>query len=151
MFAQLADLFARSPCTTSTRLSFVHDSCLPVRLFLFRFFHDDALIFVAHPFALVRLRWAIATNFSCDLANHLFVGTLNDDLGRRWTLDRDPFGQLVHDVMRKAQLQTYGLTLCLSTETHPNEVEFTVKAGAHPDDHIVDQGTHGPGHGACVT
>src|SRR5699024_8258286 len=133
------------------RLSFVHDSSLPVRLFLLRVFHDYALIFVAHPFALIRLRWAITTNFSCNLSNDLLVGPLDDDLGRGRTLDSNPLGELIHDVVRKAQLQTQGLTLSLCPETHPNEVELAVKARAHADDHIVDQRTHGSGHGTCMT
>src|SRR5690606_37128349 len=128
MNAQLGDLPAGRNRTTQTGNFFVHDSSLRAPLFLLGLFDDDAFVRIAHALALVGFGFAIGADFSGHLTDDLLVGALDDDFRLGGALGLHAGGQLVHDVVRKTELQLDGVALDLGAIAHANQVQLALEA-----------------------
>src|SRR3954452_20530541 len=78
-------------------LSFVISDCLLSRRLARLDLHVFAL--VSHAFAFVRLGLAERAELGGELADHLLVGALNDDVGSVWASHREPRGNLSHQLV----------------------------------------------------
>src|SRR5215204_5816491 len=100
-------------------------------LLLLRFLELDTLTGITNALALVRLGLAITTDLGGHLADLLLVRALDQDLGLRRRLDRDPLGRRVDDRVREAEREVQVLALRLRTVADADQLELLLVALRH--------------------
>src|SRR5699024_6373451 len=141
------NLAAGSRSTTQAGLFVVHDTSLPVRLLLLGLFENHAFILITYALALVGFGATEGADLGGHLTDDLLVDALDHDFSGAGALDGDPFRDVVDDVVGETKLQPEGLALHLATESDTDQVELALETVADAHHHVVDQGTHGAGHG----
>src|SRR5690606_11739105 len=81
VYAQFGDFPTSRSSTTHTGLFLVHNSSLPVRLFLLGFFQTDLFVSIPNTLALVRLGTAECANLGGHLTHYLFIDALDHNFG----------------------------------------------------------------------
>src|SRR5204862_7318060 len=122
----LRDAPARLPRTAQTLVSLVQHRAAP--LLLLGLFADHAFIDIADALALVRLGRPDRTHLGGDLPDHLAVGALDDDLGRRRRLHLDAGRHVLHHRMREADLQVQLRPLRLRAEADADQGQPLLEA-----------------------
>src|SRR6266540_4372991 len=97
------------------------------------------LVRVLHALALVRLRRVEAAQFGGDLADELFVGTFDGDLGVLLDDDFDLVGDVVLDGVRIAEVHRHDLAGYGGFEADAADLEPLAEAVDHALDHVVDE------------
>src|SRR3954471_4809295 len=112
---------------------------LTVRLGTLAYFAPHVLALVADALALVRLRRAHLADLGGRLADHLLVGSLDEDLRRGRHLERDAGARLDRDGVRvtDAELEVGALERCAVADAL--DLELLLEALRHALDHVRDQ------------
>jgi len=96
----------------------------------------DALAFVADALALVRLGWAHLANLCGRLADHLLVGSLDEDLGRGRHLECDAGARLDRDGVGVADAELEVGALERGAVADALDLELLLEALRHALDHV---------------
>src|SRR3990172_4985443 len=115
-------------------------------LLLFGLFYDYLLVGVPDTFALVGLRGSVGTNFGGNLADQLFVHTLDQDFGLRGRLDLDAPGHGMHHRVRKAEGQVEFVPLRLRTVANTDQRELLLETLSDALHHVGRQRAQRSGH-----